>query len=205
MTDDYGNVIEPHHLPFDKVSSLTNQKARDVIERAGYEIAGYVFTHKVRAAKCFLDMARAVWLTVEDLDRLMEWKKPKGNAPVPPGFEEPPADVTDGEIALQQTAMRLGLGFNSMIPHNAGWFVPGVSKAYKSAGEAIEALFELIYTAPDATVYRPGSAARGSAPLAEAIEIPKTPPRETKPASDPKPAPKREPEPAKESAQVSLF
>jgi len=187
--------------PLDKVTAMTNRKARDVIERAGYEVTGYVFTHKLRAAKCFLDMSRAVWLTVEDLDRLMEWKKPKGNAPVPPGFEEPPADVTEGEKALQQTAMRLGIGFNSMIPHNAGWFVPGVAKAYRSAGDAIEALFELIYAAPDATVYRPGSAPRGSAPLAEVVEIPKLPPREPKPASEPK----RAPEPVQESPQVSLF
>jgi hypothetical protein len=48
-----------------------------------------------------------------------------------------------------------------MIPHNAGWFVPGVANAYASAGEAIEALFELVYTAPDATVYRPGKRGRG--------------------------------------------
>jgi hypothetical protein len=190
---------KPSGLPaLDTVSAMTNRKARDIIERAGYQVTGYTLTHKNRPAKCILDMANARWITLEDLQRVMEWKKPTQHAPIPAGFEPPPEDVSEGERALQQTAMRLGIGYSALIPHNTGWFIPAHQNAYASAGEAIEALFELVYTAPDATVYRPGKAARGTGAVVVApppVAAPVAPPA-------PKPAKVREPEAA---PQLGLF
>jgi hypothetical protein len=155
-------------IPLDAVGDYAKGLVERAAARAGYAVTGYVLTQKTRGAKCIVDGDTAAWLTADAAKNLLAWKRPKHEAPPEWVDEAPPADVSEGERALQLLATRLGIPYNTMIPHNAGWFVPGTIEAYKTAGEAIEALFERIYTAPDATVYRPGKPGRGaglSAPI----------------------------------------
>jgi hypothetical protein len=149
-------------IPLTAVGDYANDVARRAATRAGYEVTGFVLTQKTRGAKCIVDGRDAAWMPGEQAKELLKWKRPKQEAA--PAWVDcaPPDDVDDSERALQIMANRLGIPFNSMIPHNAGFFVPGVPNAYASAGEAIEALFERIYTAPDATVYRPGKPGRAA-------------------------------------------
>jgi hypothetical protein len=148
-------------VPLDERLVAAEDLAQRAITRAGYELTGYVLTHRTRGAKCIADGKTAVWLPAEQHAQLLKWKRPKQEAPPEWCDQAPPDEVDEGERTLQRTANRLGIPFNSMIPHNTGWFVPGIADAFPTAGEAIEALFELIYTSPDATVYRPGKRGRG--------------------------------------------
>lgn len=158
--------------PLDRIATPTNLKARSIVERAGYNITGYVFTHRSRAAKCILDMQTARWITADDLARVMQWKRPVEKAIVPDGFEPPPEDVSEAEHAMGQLAMTMGIGYNSLIPHNTGWFVPNSQDAFPSAGDAIIALFEYIHAG--GKVYRPtGNRTQGidNEPMQDSIDI----------------------------------
>jgi hypothetical protein len=209
-------------IPLAAVGDYANDVARRAATRAGYEVTGFVLTQKTRGSKCIVDGRDAAWMPGEQAKELLKWKRPKQEA-APEWVDcAPPGDVDDGERALQRMANQLGIPFNSMIPHNTGFFVPGIADAFPTAGAAIEALFELIYTSPDATVYRPGKRGRGAGciivdgpvpPMTVAecdehlrhaagigpapVGVPDTR-AQKKPAPAPKPAPV-------ESAQVSLF
>jgi len=65
-------------------------------------------------------------------------------APKRPVLTDPPTAklVESAEDALAQLAKSLGCHWNDMIPHNAGWFVPGKPTAYASAYDAIAGLVE---------------------------------------------------------------
>jgi hypothetical protein len=149
-------------VPFDSMSDYARDLAHRANERARYTVTGYVLTEPTRGSKCVIDGRGAAWLPADEAKKLLQWKRPKQDAPPEWVDAAPPDDVDDGERALQVMANRLGIPFNSLIPHNTGFFVPGIPNAYASAGEAIEALFERIYTAPDATVYRPGKPGRAA-------------------------------------------
>ena len=58
--------------------------------------------------------------------------------------------VESAEEAVGQLAKSLGCHWNDMIPHNAGWFVPGKATAYASAFDAIAGLVERLRGKPDA-------------------------------------------------------
>lgn len=186
----------------DKISTLTNVKARRICERVGFEITGYVFTHRSRPDKCILDMQAVRWITAADLTRVMQWKKPIERATIPEGFEPPPEPVTDGERELADLAMALGIGYSAAIPHNTGWFVPCNQSAFTTAREAIMAHFEHVYAGGE--VYRPGKPPReamtpslitGNLIMTGEVTIAAKPPKPTKAAS------KTAPEPA----QIGLF
>jgi hypothetical protein len=152
----------PPGVPLAKVSAYAHDVARRAHDRAGYDVTGFVLTDRTRGAKCIVDGQSAAWMPGEQAKELLKWKRPKQDA-APVWVDcAPPEDVDDGERALQRMANRLGIPFNSLIAHNTGFFVPGITEAFPSAGAAIEALFELVYTSPDATVYRPGKADRGA-------------------------------------------
>jgi hypothetical protein len=148
-------------VPLDERLVAAEDLAQRAITRAGYELTGYVLTHRSRGAKCLIDGKTAVWLPPDQHAQLLAWKRPRQTNP-PEGSEIPPREVSEAERAMQELAMRLGLPFNSMVPKNSGWFVPGIHKAFEHPEDAIEAFVELIYTAPDATVYRPGKPGRAS-------------------------------------------
>jgi hypothetical protein len=152
-------VVPP--IPLDAVGEYAQDVARRAATRAGYEVTGFVLTQKTRGDKCIVDGTDAAWIAGEQAKELLKWKRPK-QKPAPWVDETPPETEDEGERALRVLANRLGIPFNSIIPHNSGFFVPGIPNAYASAGEAIEALFERIYTAPDATVYRPGKPGRAA-------------------------------------------
>jgi hypothetical protein len=153
-------VLPP--IPFEALSLHAVDVAKRAHERAGYDVTGLVLTQRTRGSKCIVDDNRAAWLPADEAKKLLQWKRPKQDA-APEWAEEAPPDSDDeGERALALMANRLGIPFNSMIAHNTGWFVPGIADAFSTPGEAIEALFERIYTAPDATVYRPGKPGRAS-------------------------------------------
>jgi hypothetical protein len=161
-------VLPP--VPLTMVSEFAQGLAKRAATRAGYEITGYVLTQKTRGAKCIVDGRDAAWLPGEQAKELLKWKRPKQDAPPAWVDDAPPETEDEGEQALRVLANRLGIPFNAMVPHNTGFFVPGIPNAYASAGDAIEALFERIYTAPDATVYRPGKPGRASSVVPPGVE-----------------------------------
>jgi hypothetical protein len=209
-------VLPP--IPFEALSLHAVDVAKRAHERAGYDVTGLVLTQRTRGSKCIVDDNRAAWLPADEAKKLLQWKRPKQDA-APEWAEEAPPDSDDeGERALALMANRLGIPFNSMIAHNTGWFVPGIADAFSTPGEAIEALFERIYTAPDATVYRPGKPGRASGTMPPVVitgtvefsgEIAAAPPVGMGPAtvamtSAPKKPPKPAPAPV-ETPQMSMF
>jgi hypothetical protein len=76
----------------------------------------------------------------------------KPAAPARPILTAPPTAklVESAEEAVAQLAKKLGIHWNDMIPHNAGWFVPGKPTAYASAFDAIQGLVERLRVKPDA-------------------------------------------------------
>lgn len=124
------------------VDPTTTLKTQSIVERAGYEVTGFVLTHRSRPAKAIVDSADAVrWIASEDVARLMLLKEPLTTTATPEGFEPPPEEVLEGDPAISELAMRLGCGYNASIPHNTGWFVPLQKDAYPTATDAVIALF----------------------------------------------------------------
>jgi hypothetical protein len=201
-------------VPLNDALVAAEDIAQRAITRAGYELTGYVLTQRTRGSKCVIDGKTAAWLNADAAKDLLQWKRPK---PAPWVDQAPPESEDEVERHMRVLANRLGIPFNSTVPHNTGFFVPGVRNAYPTAWEAIEALFELVYTSPDATVYRPGKAARASGVIVisgnvtVSGDIVAAPPLGMGPApvgvagermSTPKP---KAPPPAVETPQMGLF
>jgi len=76
-------------------------------------------------------------------------------APSRPVLTAPPSArlLESTEEALGALARELGCAWNDVIPHNAGWFVPGKPTAYASALDAIKGLFASLSNG--GTVYTP--------------------------------------------------
>lgn len=62
--------------------------------------------------------------------------------PAPASKKEPTRIIVNEPV--DDLARSLGLVFNDMVPHNAGWFVPGYQRGYPSAADAIKGLFALV-------------------------------------------------------------
>lgn len=165
-----GKSGDPLMLPaLDAVTHLSHARAARIIERCGYEITGYVLTHKGGTRKAIVDSAEVRWFPdASDFTRLMTWKEPVGSgtppeaaigdalltgvapaaAPAPPVpvrgavlATAPSMPLVDTvEEALGVLAAELGCVRNDVVPHNAGWFVPGQPTAFASALDAIKAL-----------------------------------------------------------------
>jgi hypothetical protein len=92
--------------------------------------------------------------------------------------------VESAEEAIAQLAKKLGCHWNDMIPHNAGWFVPGTATAYASAFDAVQGLVERLRGKPDAmaVVDALASAMTHEHPMAEpnAPRAPKAKPVDTR-------------------------
>jgi hypothetical protein len=113
-------------------------------------------------------------------------------APSRPILTAPPTQrlLESAEEALGVLARELGCAYNDLIPHNAGWFVPGKPTAHASALDAIKGLFARLKDG--GTAYYPTPAAVATA-FMDAVES--KPPKKAKSA----------PAPEAESAQAGLF
>lgn len=76
------------------------------------------------------------------------------SAPARPVLTAPPSArlLESTEEALGALAAELGCVRNDLIPHNAGWFVPGTPTAYASAYDAVKGLVESLKNG--GTVYK---------------------------------------------------
>jgi hypothetical protein len=189
----------------DGVHNETNAKAARVEERCNYRVVGYVMEHNALAKRAIVADDAVRWFPNEsDFDAMMGWKKHSAGPGVPaegwpvdemPQVEVPPVAVAkavpsrpiltapptaklveSAEEAVAQLAKKLGCHWNDMIPHNAGWFVPGNPTAYASAFDAIQGLVERLRGKPDALAVVDAMAS------AMMHEQPMTPPRAPKPA-----------------------
>jgi len=159
-------------ITFGSVSEETGDRAERVAERCSHTVVGYVMQHTALAKRCVVVGGAVRWFpNDEDFQKMMGWKKfPDGPGIPAEGWpiEEMPALapiqvaaamspamkrailtappsaklVESAEEALAQLAKSLGCHWNDMIPHNAGWFVPGKATAYASAYDAIAGLVE---------------------------------------------------------------
>lgn len=154
----------------DAITPLTNATAARVEERCSHMVVGYVLQHRSLAKRSVVVDGAVRWFPTDDeFRRMMGWQKymagpgvpqegwPVEDDPAPapaatpvaapvlparPVLTAPPsARLLDNvEEALSVLAGELGCVFNDMVPHNAGWFVPGKSMAYASAYDAIRSL-----------------------------------------------------------------
>ena len=163
----------------DLVSEETFARAARVAERCNFSICGFVMQHRDGLDKRAIVQGECVrWFPNEsDFTAMMGWRKHSAGPGVPadgwpadeipqqeaPALAKPAAAarpiltapptaklVESAEDAVAQLAKKLGCHWNDLIPHNAGWFVPGKPTAYASAFDAIQGLVERLRGKPDA-------------------------------------------------------
>lgn len=86
----------------------------------------------------------------EHFERVPIMEIPAGGMPTPapapaipvPAAKEPTKIVVNEPV--DALARSLGIVYNDLIPHNAGWFVPGFQKGYPSAADAVRGLFAVL-------------------------------------------------------------
>lgn len=191
---------------YDLVSEQTFARAARVAERCNYSICGFVMQHRGGLDKRAIVQGEEVrWFPNDtDFTNMMGWKKhspgpgipaegwpadempqpevpnvaPVASKPSRPTLTAPPTArlVESAEEAVAELAKKLGCHWNDMIPHNAGWFVPGKPTAYASAFDAIQGLVERLRGKPDAL------AVVDSMASAMMRESPEPAPRAPKPA-----------------------
>jgi hypothetical protein len=154
----------------DSIPPFTSAKAARVEERCGHVVVGYVLQHRALAKRSVVVDGAVRWFPNDDeFQRMMGWQKymagpgvphegwPVEESPTPvpavvsvaapvaparPVLTAPPSArlLENTEEAFRALAADLGCVFNDMVPHNAGWFVPGKPTAYASAYDAIRGL-----------------------------------------------------------------
>ena len=164
-------------LPQASVSADTLALAGRIITRGGFEITGYVLTNRVSHRKAIADVCGVRWMSPEDMLRVMNWEATVDSGAPPAGWdggEDIPVAVApprqpgakrptlssapahgmheDVAEALCALAADLGCHYNDLIPHNAGWFVPGKPTAFVSPYDAIKGLVAHLQKRVDATV-----------------------------------------------------
>jgi hypothetical protein len=161
-----------------EVENETNAKADRVAERCNYRVVGYVMEHNGLDKRAVVADGAVRWFPNEiDFTKMMGWQKHSAGPGIPaegwpvdempalapiqvaaaaptapkrPILTAPPSAklVESAEEAVAQLAKALGCHWNDMIPHNAGWFVPGKPTAYASAYDAIAGLVERLRGIP---------------------------------------------------------
>ncbi len=164
--------------PYDLVTEKTFERAARVADRCNYGICGFVMEHRGGLVKRAIVQGEAVrWFPNDaDFTNMMGWKKHSAGPGIPaegwPADEMPQPEVPNmapakvastrpiltapptaklvesAEEAVAELARKLGIHWNDMIPHNAGWFVPGKPTAYASAFDAIRGLVERLRGTP---------------------------------------------------------
>lgn len=166
-------------IELDGVQVETNARAARVAERCNFRVVGYVMEHKALPQRAIVKDCAVRWFPNDsDFENMMGRRKHSAGPGVPaegwpadempqvsapqvaavkaapsrPILTAPPTArlVESVEEALGSLAKSLGCHWNDMIPHNAGWFVPGKPMAYASAFDAIQGLVERLRGKPDA-------------------------------------------------------
>lgn len=174
----------------DAITPLTNAVAARVEDRCSHVVVGYVLQHRSLAKRSVVVDGEVRWFPNDDeFQRMMGWQRymagpgvphegwPVEDYPAPapaaapvaapvlparPVLTAPPSArlIENVEEALRALASELGCAFNDIVPHNAGWFVPGKSTAYASAYDAIRGLVESLKSG--GTVWNGNSVATAS-------------------------------------------
>lgn len=165
-------------IELDAVPAVANERAARVAERCSFRVVGYVMEHTALPKRAVVVDDAVRWFPNEiDFEKMMGWQKHSAGPGIPaegwpvdempalapiqvaaaaptapkrPILTAPPTAklVESAEEAVAQLAKALGCHWNDMIPHNAGWFVPGKPTAYASAYDAIAGLVERLRGSP---------------------------------------------------------